>query len=445
MTLSQLDEKRRQIKNKIIIGIDPANEKHQGYIIDEYGISIGKTFSFGNNHKGITTKLWYQLKKRLEPDQINPDTLIFAIEASLDFWQILAAYLENKGYKVALVSPLTTKKTRALPGNDFSRTDPKDARLVAENTKEGFFHWYRHDTPREKAMKTLSLTYNKIRKDLQSNQARLRSQVKRIFPEFMQIVTLNTETAIHLLSKYLFPEEFINMDIETTTSEIRKISWQYDQSKLLELQASATNSIGIPKSIEEKIADKITVTTLITLIKTLKQQQKTIKKELVKMAKESPYFKIITSLDGISDLTASLFLAEVVNPDKYDHFKQMQKLAGLNLRLNTSGNSRSYYKINKIGNSRLRWVVFQMTTETSKYIPEVRIKYLKRQLKQSGYTKNITACSAKLLQLLFCLMKNKQPYEYRAETQVLLVDLEEQYYRKTKKYKTKKPTEANYA
>src|SRR6056297_332332 len=204
MTLSQLDEKRIQIKNKIIIGIDPANEKHQGYIIDEYGISIGKTFSFGNNHNGITTKLWYQLKKRLDPEQICPDKLIFAIEASLDFWQILAAYLENKGYKVALVSPLTTKKTRALPGNDFSRTDPKDARLVAENTKEGFFHWYRKDTAREKAMKTLSLTYNKIRKDLQSNQARLRSQIKRIFPEFLEIVTLNTETGIHLLSKYLY-------------------------------------------------------------------------------------------------------------------------------------------------------------------------------------------------------------------------------------------------
>ena len=200
----------------------------------------------------------------------------------------------------------------------------------------------------------------------------------------MQTVTLNTETALHLISKYIYPEEFINMDVETTTREIKKISWQYNRATLLELQTSAANSIGIPKSIEEKIADKITISCIITLIKILKQQQKTIKEELVKMAKESPYFEVITSLDGISDLTASLFLAEVVNPDKYDHFKQMQKLAGLNLRLNTSGNSRSYYRINKIGNSRLQWVVFQMTKETSKYIPEIRIKYLKRQLKQSS-------------------------------------------------------------
>jgi len=56
---------------------------------------------------------------------------------------------------------------------------------------------------------------------------------------------------------------------------------------LLELQTSALNSIGIPKSLEEKIADKVTITTLLTLIKILKQQQKIIKKELIKMAKES--------------------------------------------------------------------------------------------------------------------------------------------------------------
>jgi len=42
-------------------------------------------------------------------------------------------------------------------------------------------------------------------------------------------------------------------------------------------------------------------------------------------------------------------------------------------------------------------------------------------------------------------MKKNQLYEYRAENQALLVDLEEQYYRKTRKYKTKKPVEANYA
>jgi transposase len=439
MTLITLDEKRKIIQNKIIIGIDPANDKHQGFIIDEYGISLGKSFSFANNNIGITKTLWTKIKQRIEPDRINPQNIIFAIESSIDFWQILTNYLCRQGYKVALVSPLTTKKTRALPGNDFSRTDPKDARMIAENTAKGYFHWYRNESPREKAMKTLSLTYNKFRQDLQANQLRLRSQVKRIFPELIQSVTLNTETALFLISKYLYPQEYLEMDIKSVTKEILKISArQYDVNTLLEIQKNAKISIGIPKSLDEQIADKITITTIITMIKILKKQLKEISKQLIKFAKDNPYLKIITSLKGISDLTAAIFLAEIQNPNIYKHYKQIQKMAGLNLRLNVSGNGRFYYKINRIGNSRLRWVIYQMTKETSKYIPEVRIKYLKRQISKACYTKNIIASSSQLLQLLWCLIKNNRQYEYHEETLTFMLDLEVQYNRKNKKYKTKK-------
>ena len=159
---------------------------------------------------------------------------------------------------------------------------------------------------------------------------------------------------------------------------------------------------------------------------------------MIEFAKKSESFNIITSIKGISDLTAAVFLSEIQNPDNYQHFKQIQKLAGLNLRLNTSGNSRSYYKINKIGNSRLRWVIYQMTKETVKHIPEVRMKYLKRQLHKSCYTKNIIACSSQLLQLLWCLIKNNRTYEYREEKERLLFDLEDQYKRKIQKHKKKK-------
>jgi transposase len=440
MSKTTLDQKREAIRNKIIIGIDPANEKHQGFIIDEYGIGVAKSFQFSNNHNGITKTLWYQLKKRLNSDKINPKNLVFAVEASIDFWQVMTDYLSRQGYQVALVNPFTTKKSRGLSNNDLSKTDPKDARLVAENTREGYFHWYRnHDTTQQKAMKTLSLTYDKLRKDLQSNQARLRSQIKRIFPEFLQTVTLNTKTALYLLSKYLYPEEYIAMDISIIATEIRKISYQqYNQDTLIELKQKAKNSIGIPKSSDEKIADKLTIQSLISMIKLLQQHQKQIQKELIKFAKEYSDFDSLTSLNGISDLTAALFLAEIQHSDKYNHFKQIEKLAGYNLRLNTSGQSTGYFKINKIGNSRLRWVIFQMTKETAKYIPEIRYKYLKRQLKHACYTKNITACTSQLLQLLFSLMKNKRTYQYREETERLLFDLEEEYYRKNKKYKTKK-------
>lgn len=126
-------------------------------------------------------------------------------------------------------------------------------------------------------------------------------------------------------------------------------------------------------------------------------------------------------------MTAGFFLAEVRDLSKYDHYKQIQKLAGLNLRLNDSGRGHGRHKINKIGNRRLRWVVYMMTKETIKYTPEVRIKYLKRQMKRYNYTKNIIACSGQLLQLIMALIKDNRCYEHFSENQSLVWELEYHY------------------
>ena len=57
MTLSQLDQKREWIKGKIIVGIDPSRDKHQAFIIDQSGYTVGKSFSFTHNAKGFHEQL----------------------------------------------------------------------------------------------------------------------------------------------------------------------------------------------------------------------------------------------------------------------------------------------------------------------------------------------------------------------------------------------------
>ena len=52
-----------------------------------------------------------------------------------------------------------------------------------------------------------------------------------------------------------------------------------------------------------------------------------------------------------------------------------------------------------------------MAKETAKYVPEVRVKYLKRQLKRRNYLKNTIACTSKVLQLIMSLTKEERVYE----------------------------------
>ncbi len=442
MNQNQLDQKREWIKGKFIVGIDPAKDKHQAFMIDGSGYAVGKTFSFTHNAKGFHEQLWFKLSKYLESEFIHPDHLIFAVEAAIDFWQPLVDYLHRLGYSVVIVSPLTTKRSRSLPGHDFTKTDPKDARLVAESAFRGHYHRYVDYSDRIKALKTLSLSYNKLRKNLTQNQHRLRSTIARIFPEFLNIVPLDTDTARFLLSHYLHPKDFLNLDVTATAVKMLNISkQQHGRQTLNEIQQAARNSIGLPRESYEIISDRLSVNSWLSVIETLKQQMKIIADQLIELARQTPCFDILVSVKGISDLTTALFIAEVKDPSNYQHFKQIQKLAGLNLRLNDSGRYHGRHKINKIGNRRLRWIIYLMTKETAKYIPEVRIRFLKRKLKPCNYTKNIIACSSQLLQLIMALVKRNHPYEYLPQNQSIVWELEEQVQKKNRKRtKTKSRT-----
>lgn len=438
MNPNQLNQKRSWIKGKFIVGIDPAKDKHQAAIVDCYGDFIGKSFCFSHNATGFHEQLWFKLKRYLESEVIHPDRLVFAVEAAVDFWQPLVNYLHRQGYSVVIVSPLTTKKSRALPGHDFSRTDPKDARLVAESAFRGHFSHFLDYSDQIKAMKTLSLTYNKLRKDLSRNYLRLRSIINRVFPEFLSIVPLDTETALYLLKDHLHPRDFLELDMNNTAEAIMTISQkQHGMETLIALQHAAKSSIGIPRKALEVISDRLTVDSCFAMIFTLKEQIEKVAKKLIELAKQTPWFNILTSIKGISDLTTALFLAETHNLSNFTHYKQIQKMAGLNLRLNDSGRSHGKHKINRIGNRRLRWIIYMMTKETAKYIPEVRIKYLKRQIKQSCYTRNIIASTSQLLQLIMALIKENRTYEYRSENQLIVLELEHQYALKKKNKKNK--------
>jgi transposase len=125
-------------------------------------------------------------------------------------------------------------------------------------------------------------------------------------------------------------------------------------------------------------------------------------------------------------LTA-LFLGEVRNLSRFTHYRHLEKLAGLNLRLYDSGRYCGSRHISSIGNCRLRWIVFKMAEETAKRVPEVRIKYLRRQLKRRKHVKNVVAAVPQLLQLIVAMEKHQRTYELHPEAVEMMQHLEQQY------------------
>jgi hypothetical protein len=71
-------------------------------------------------------------------------------------------------------------------------------------------------------------------------------------------------------------------------------------------------------------------------------------------------------------------------------------------------------------------------------MPEVRIKFLKRQIKKKSYRKNIFAASSILMRILMALIKEKRTYELREDAVQEMERLELKYNPEKEKKKTRK-------
>ena len=170
-----------------------------------------------------------------------------AIETSCNLWNTLAAYLHEKGYTILLVSPLTTHHARPLRNHDFSRTDPKDAFLIADQAQQGHFDLYRVFDPEINALHHLSLAYSKLAKDKQRIRQRLRSFMELYFPEYLHAFDIESQTSLHLLEHYFLPHHFQTMDLAAEARIIGPMSrQQHGIQTLVLLQEWASESIGVP-------------------------------------------------------------------------------------------------------------------------------------------------------------------------------------------------------
>ena len=368
------------------MGIDPAKRKHQAAILDEHGLQLGKPFTFRHDYDGFNTTLWHKIQPQLAKS--NPENVVFAVETSCNLWQKLVHYLDAQNYPVVLVSPLTTKRTRPFFNHDFSHTDPKDALLMASNAQDGYFDHYQHHTPHVNAMHQLSITYCKLVQNYVQQRTRLRALVELIFPEFAEILLLRTKSAHYLLGKYFLPQDFLELDLEAEIKALEKVSGkQHGEITLSKLQEAAQRTIGIPVQTVEVQAYRMTLDARLQLLQMVESQMNAVLEQLIPLAEKTPYFETLLSLKGISGRLAALFIAETRELSNFSHYKQIEKLIGYNLRQTDSGQYRGARHMSHIGNRRLSWIVYKMTEETAKYVPEVRIKFLRRQLTRRSYRK----------------------------------------------------------
>jgi len=233
---------------------------------------------------------------------------------------------------------MTTKYERKRISRNFSRTDPRDALLVANAARDGYYHFYREFSPESQALHRLAITYDKLKKQLVTAKQRLLSQTELIFPELLNLMDLDTDSARYLLSMAMTPKDFKERIGLNEASRMATLSRQhYGHQTVLDLKKSADKSIGLPLEGPAHTAERLTMNVWLQQLFVLRLQQNQVLEEMIRLAKQTPWYEILTSIMGISDISASRFIAENRNLSELPHFKKIQAFAGMSLKSEIPG------------------------------------------------------------------------------------------------------------
>lgn len=345
-----------QITEKtLIIGVDIASEVHYARAFDFRGIEHGRILRFTNDATGfIEFAAWAEEIK----NKNNKSKVIVGMEPTGHYWFNIAPYLKDQGMKIVLVNPFHVKRSKELDDNNPTKNDRKDPKTIAMLVKDGRYMEPYIPEGVYSELRTAMETRWQIVKQLNAIRNRMLRWLSIYFPEFNKVFgDWEGKAALIVLKEFPLPAQIIK---QGATGIVAR--WKQDKMRAVgikratELVEAAKTSVGIKEGIAAAMND---ITILLEDYDLKMKQYERVMALVEQLSKQIPGMEEMLNMKGVGLIMAAGFVAEVGDAFRFEHSKQIQKLAGLNLKENSSGKHKGKSTISKRGRSRLRAILFQ--------------------------------------------------------------------------------------
>ncbi|MHC4690948.1 MAG: IS110 family RNA-guided transposase [Planctomycetota bacterium] len=412
-------EKYRQLKQEIrgserhlIVGIDIAKDNHHAFFGTATGQTLLKILVFENNAEGFEKLLTFseamKVKHALEKE-------VFGFEPTANYHKPLGEYLMNRDFNVVIVSGAAVKNNREMLDGRWDKNDTKDPANIADLISQGKFMYYDHPVLPMRDLRNLLSLKRRLKKQEHGLKVRIRNHLlAQYFPELDRYYGQWERGGLSIVKWCLSPSAIAGMEygqFERLVAPATRMRVSR-QERLQAIWQKAAESIGC--EVGEALEFEAQM-----MVEGLKQVRATIKvtdEKIKEICLHFPEYSYLRTIPGFGPDVSSKVLAAIGNPFRFDHQKQVLKLAGWDLSAKRSGKKSETVTpvISKKGKAALRYALYQAafvaSTKNQYFVMYYTNKLRGREREKGIKTKMRVKLAAKLLVIAWTLMKKQEPY-----------------------------------
>ena len=358
-----------------------------------------------------------KIKKQIE--DCNCEDLTIFMESTGIYHLPVERYFKENGFNTLVINSLTTKNNYDTLRK--TKTDKKDCYRLA---KLFFVNEVKYHALSKKDLyanlKAMTRQYFYLVQHNVSCKNRYKRLINICFPE-LEIVFKSTriydDTALNFIQEFPHAEIVKEKRIDALYNNMYKTNGRHlEHYKKIAQQLKDVANNSYP-GVDKNHADVKNLSDMAKIVKENCDIINDLRIKIIDYAKKSPYFEIINSVYGIGEIFTSEILGELGDITRFNNAKELTAFCGMDPTIVQSGKTINVHgRISKRGNKYARYILFNISEMIvklgGKYYPEhpIYIYYQKKKAEGKHYYESLTACSTKLLRMLYSMCKNNKQF-----------------------------------
>jgi transposase len=381
-----------------VAGIDVASQTHVVAVMTEADQVLVKPTSFGEDATGYD-----KLFQLLGP----PTEILVAMEATGHYGRNLFAALCERGYPVAVLNPL---RTRRFAQEDLRRakSDSIDALGIARFALQKRPQpTPTFDEPTGQLREFMHL-FDRLTQDYGDRLRQLHRLVCLCFPEFTRHVpSLSSQRATAILAAYPTAEAF-------SDSCLRKLAGlRYDGRHAVgpTLAHDLVDAAKVSVGRHHGPAYRTEMEYLCQDVDRLRSKLHELHAEVDRRLGEHPVASLLATIDGLGVTTVARLVAAVGDPARFRDGAAFAAYAGAVPGTYESGlRQGGSASLCPLGNARLRSALYMTTVAAVRLNPWLREFYQRLRARGKPPKVALLATMRKLLMAVYSVAKHRQPF-----------------------------------